>query len=151
MTADIFTNRMGDVLVIAPAPKGKLSSLCLERNVVFQREKGIMEKGITRWIFANIDHGTLTDDWGNPFDHQAHNLIAGTLEEGLHLLTTLADSGLRIQDAPSLFVPLQTLKSKDLQSSDNLRKHHPRAFALAHRTSPQLSSILTAARDSLLG
>ena len=136
---DLYTNRIGDVLVVAPALEGRLSQLAEQRNVVFGRDQGEQQKGLTRWVFANIPKNSLSDQWGNPYDHQVHTLIVGTLQEGNNFIAQLKDRGFHVNAASDMFVPFQTLNINDRQSSDSLRTSHPRAFALSRRERKQLS------------
>jgi hypothetical protein len=147
---DFYTNRFGEVLVIAPAPEGRLSKIVEEKFVVFNQSNGEMSKGLTRWIYANIPEGSLKDQWGNTYNHQVHSLVVGTLEEGNHLLSILTDHGFHFRQADEMFVPFQTLKIHDRKSSDSLRASHPRAFALARRNKPQPKELVTALRDSIM-
>ena len=147
---DLFTNRMGSVLVVAPAPGGRLSHLVEERNVIFQRDGSVIERGITRWIFADLPRRTLRDDWGNVYDHQAHSLLVGDLEAGEAFLQALSEQGLVVEDADQLFVPLQTLDPHDQQTSDRLRHQNPRAFALARRETPKIGDLVTSLKDSMV-
>ena len=121
-----------------------------QRNIIFNQENNVIEKGMTRWIFTDIPQKTLKDEWGNVFDHQVHNLLAGSLQDGLAFLESLATHEFHIQDAPALFVPFQTLDPGDVESSDSLRSHHPRAFALARRERPNLKHLLTIIRDEAM-
>jgi len=145
---DIYTNTIGQTLVIAPTEAGRLSGLASTRNVVFQRDGDKLSKGLTRWVFSNLEHNTLQDQWNNAYDHEAHSLLVGSLEEGEALLQTLQESDLVIVDHDDFFVPFQTLDINSQASSDQLRAHHPRAFALSRRDRPSISEILTLLRDS---
>ena len=51
-----------------------------------------------------------------------------------------------------MFVPFQRLELDSNAASDAIRINHPRAFALARRIKPELTSLLTIAKDaSVLG
>jgi hypothetical protein len=147
--ADLFANRMHGVLVAAPAPGGRLGPLVETRLVALERN-GEVHSGLTRWIFADVPRGTLRDDWGNPYDHEVHTLLAGTLAEGEAFLRAMVDAGFVVADAPDLFVPLQTLDAADRDASDQLRTRFPRAFALARRGRPTLQQLVTSLRDAAL-
>jgi hypothetical protein len=147
---DIYTNRMGLVLVVAPAPGGRLTHLIEERNVIFQRDGSVIERGITRWIFADIAKGTLQDEWGNAYNHQAHSLLVGNLADGIAFVAALAEQGLKVEEADQLFVPLQTLDPCSQLESDQLRHQFPRAFAVARRETPQISDLVTVLRDAMI-
>lgn len=147
---DLFTNRIGPVCVVSPAPGGRLSHLVEERNVIFQRDGTVIERGLTRWIFADIPRQTLTDDWGNTYDHQVHSLLVGDLSAGEAFIEALSQQGLVVEEAEQLFVPLQTLDPSDAEGSDRLRHNNPRAFALARRESPQIGDLVTNLRDSMV-
>src|SRR5512145_1343560 len=107
LVADIVKNQLGKVLVAAPSPDGRLARLLEYRNVVLQ-PGGEKQKAFSRWIFADIPHGTLTDDWGNRYNHQVHSLLAGSIQEGLAFLKGLEELGYTIRTADDFFVPLQT-------------------------------------------
>ena len=147
---DLFTNCIGPVRVVAPAPGGRLSHLVEERNVIFQRDGTVIERGLTRWIFADIPRQTLTDDWGNHYDHQVHSLLVGDLDAGDAFIEALTQQGFVVEEADQLFVPLQTLDPLDAKGSDQLRHNNPRAFALARRESPQIGDLVTNLRDSMV-
>ena len=147
---DLYTNRLGDVLVVAPALEGRLSQLAEQRNVVFGRGQGDQQESLTRWVFADIPKNSLSDQWGNPYDHQVHTLIVGTLQEGNNLIAKLKDRGFHVNSASEMFVPFQTLNIHDRESSDSLRTSHPRAFALSRRERPELNKLITALRDSVV-
>ena len=148
--ADFFTNRMGNIIVIAPSPDGDFSHIAEYRNIIFYSAKGTKEKALTRWIFADIPKKTLIDDWGNHYDHQVHFLLAGSLAEGLQFISGLKENGFVVEQAEQLFVPFQTLDASNSETSDNLRTLHARAFALARRENPRLQDLLTSYRDSNL-
>ena len=147
---DLFANRLNQFLIVAPAPNGRLDRLVEYRSVIFQRNGTELEQGLTRWIFADLPKKTLKDSWGNPYDHQAHSLLAGTFAEGEAFVQQLESQEFVVEDAPTLFVPLQTLDINSEQSSDRLRTDHPRAFALARRDRPSMSSMVTSLRDSMV-
>ncbi len=148
-TADLYVNRMGNVFVLAPAAEGRLGHIAATRKVALERH-GEVKQSLCRWIFADIPKNTLTDEWGNAYDHQVHFLLAGTVAEGEELVQALVEEGFQVQDAPHLFVPFQTLNPADSASSDALRVRHPRAFALARRERPSVRQLVTAIRDSVL-
>ncbi len=147
--ADLYVNRMGPILVLAPASGGKLSHIAETRKVALQRD-GEVQSGLCRWIFADIPRNTLEDAWGNRYDHQVHSLLAGTVAEGEELIKALVHEGFRVEDSPDLFVPFQTLDARDAETSDQIRVRHPRAFALARRERPTMRQLVTAIRDSVL-
>ena len=147
---DLYVNRLNRFLIVAPAPKGRLDHLAEYKNVIFQRDGAELEQGLTRWIFADLPNKTLKDSWGNPYNHQAHSLLAGTFAEGEAFVQQLEAQDFIVEDASSLFVPLQTLDVESQDTSDHLRAHHPRAFALARRDRPSMSSMVTALRDSMV-
>jgi hypothetical protein len=146
-TADLYVNRMGKVFVVAPSEKGRLGHIADTRKVALERHSE-PKPSLCRWIFADIPKGTLTDEWGNAYDHQVHFLLAGTVAEGEELVQALVQEGFHVQDAPDLFVPFQTLNPADSASSDALRVRHPRAFALARRERPSVRQLVTAIRDA---
>ena len=148
--ADFFTNRIGNIMVVAPSPDGDFSHIAEYRNIVFYSEKGEQEQALTRWIFADIEKNTLIDDWGNQYDHQVHFLLAGNLAEGIQFLDGLQSNGFVVKQAEKLFVPFQTLDATNTETSDNLRTLHARAFALARRENPRLQDLLTSYRDASL-
>ena len=145
---DIYTNQIDRTIVIAPTENGRLSSIASTRNVVFQRDGDTQSKGLTRWVFADLAHNTLKDQWDNPYDHEAHSLLVGSFAEGQQLLQALEETDLIILTHTDFFVPFQTLDIQNQVSSDQLRVHHPRAFALSRRDRPSLSEIRTLLRDS---
>lgn len=147
--ADLYMNAIGHVMVLAPTPDGRLSHLVEERNVVLERG-GERVKAMTRWIFGDFPRNTLRDDWGNPFDHQVHTLLAGSLAAGEALVRELRAEGLRVSEEANLFVPFQTLDVWDLEGSDELRHRHARAFAIARRERPSARDIMTSLRDSMV-
>lgn len=145
---DIYTNQIGQTLVIAPTETGRLNGLAGTRNVIFQRDGDKQTKGLTRWVFADLPQNTLKDQWDNAYDHEAHSLLVGSLKEGQALLQTLRESDLVVTDHDDFFVPFQTLDIHSQDSSDRLRASHPRAFALSRRDRPDVAEILTLLRDS---
>jgi len=147
--ADLFVNKIGRVMVLAPTPHGRLRHLVEERYVVLERG-GERVKASTRWIFGDFPRGTLKDDWGNPFDHQVHHLLAGTMAEGAALVSALEAEGLSVSEEENLFVPFQTLDVWDLEGSDELRHRHARAFAIARRERVSARDIVTSLRDSMV-
>ncbi|MGC6510249.1 MAG: hypothetical protein ACON4U_17650 [Myxococcota bacterium] len=147
-TPDIYTNQIGQTLVIAPTETGRLNGLASTQNVVFQRDGDKLSNGLTRWVFADLQRNTLKDQWNNSYDHEAHSLLVGSLSDGLNLLQSLRESDLVVMEHNDLFVPFQTLDIHNQNSSDRLREHHPRAFALSRRDRPTATKILTVLRDS---
>lgn len=147
--ADFFVNRRGSVLVLAPSRDGRLAHLAETRRVTLDRE-GETINALCRWIFADLPRLTLRDDWGNPYDHQAHTLLAGTLADGEELVRSLVEQGFSVVDAPDFFVPFQTLAFTDPEDSDLLRSRHPRAFALARRERPTTAQLVTWIRDTMV-
>ena len=147
---DIYSNQIGHVLVVAPAPGGRLNHLVEEKNVIFERGGSRMERGLTRWIFADIPRRTLEDDWGNQYDHQVHSLLVGDLTAGQAFVEGLTEQGFVVEQAEQLFVPLQTLDPNDASSSDQLRHQNPRAFALARRETPHVNDLVTHLRDAIV-
>ena len=79
--SDVYTNTIGNVMVVAPATQGVLAHIAQTRKVAFGEDVAVKE-GLTRWVFADFPQGTLQDDWGNAYDHQVHSLLSGTLDEG---------------------------------------------------------------------
>ncbi|MEL6181743.1 MAG: hypothetical protein AAFS10_22475 [Myxococcota bacterium] len=146
---DFFFNQMGNVLVLAPAPSGRFRHLIEERHVALNQGSD-PTKALSRWIFADIPERTLTDDWGNPYDHQVHFLLAGDLEAGKGLMQALESEGFVLDQAEEFFVPFQTLDPNDRESSDALRQRHARAFALARRERPTVRDLATSIRDSIV-
>ena len=148
--ADLYINKIGNVLVVAPAEQGKLKHLVEKKNVVFYPEKGETVAALTRWIFADLAIATLEDQWGNLYDHQVHSLLAGTLADGQAFLEALSESGFIIDEQNDMFVPFQKIDLQSAESSDQLRTAHPRAFALARRGKKGASALVTDIRDSAL-
>jgi len=147
--ADLHVNRRGAVLVLAPSRDGRLAHLAETRQVVLDRDGEAMN-ALCRWIFADLPRNTLRDEWGNPYDHQAHNLLSGSLADGEDLMRALVEQGFSVVDAPDFFVPLQTLGFTDVDDSDQLRTRHPRAFALARRERPTTGQLATWIRQSMV-
>jgi len=147
---DLYTNRMGNVLVVAPSHNGRLAHLAQDRQAVLNRDTREREHCIGRWLFADVQQGTLTDQWGNTYDHQVRSLLAGSVAEGEAFLADLEEAGFAIEPAGRLFVPLQKLDAQDEASSDQLRQRHSRAFAIALRERPSTASLVTALQDSAL-
>ena len=147
--ADLFVNRRGAVLVLAPSREGQLAHLADTRRVVLDREGDAMN-ALCRWVFADLPKGTLRDEWGNPYDHQAHTLLAGSLADGEELVRAMVENGFHVVDAPDFFVPFQTLDFTNAEDSDQLRVRHPRAFALARRERPSTHQLVTSIRDSMV-
>ena len=145
--SDVYTNTIGNVMVIAPAVQGTLSHIAETKNVAFGEDIAVQE-GLTRWVFADFQVGTLTDDWGNAYDHQVHSLLSGTLAEGRELLEKLSEMGCVVEHASELFVPFQKVDVNSAASSDAIRTEHPRAFALARRGRKSIRAIVTDIRDS---
>lgn len=147
--ADFYVNRRGSVLVLAPSREGRLAHLAETRRVVLDRD-GEVVNALCRWIFADLPRLTLRDAWGNPYDHQAHTLLAGSLADGEDLMRGLVEQGFSVVDAPDFFVPFQTLGFTDAEDSDLLRVRHPRAFALARRERPTSAQLVTWIRDTMV-
>ena len=145
--SDVYTNAIGNVMVVAPAAQGRLAHISETRMVAFGEEVAIKE-ALTRWVFADLQTATLEDDWGNRYDHQVHSLLSGTLAEGRELLEKLGEMGCVVEQADELFVPFQRVDIDSVSSSDALRTKHPRAFALARRGRKSISAIVTDIRDS---
>jgi len=145
--SDVYTNAIGNVMVIAPAAQGRLAHISETRMVAFGEEVAIKE-ALTRWVFADLQTATLEDDWGNRYDHQVHSLLSGTLAEGREFLEKLGEMGCVVEQAEGLFVPFQRVDIDSVSSSDALRTKHPRAFALARRGRKSISAIITDIRDS---
>lgn len=145
--SDVYTNAIGNVMVVAPAAQGRLAHISETRVVAFGGEVAIKE-ALTRWVFADLQTATLEDDWGNRYDHQVHSLLSGTLAEGRELLEKLGEMGCVVEQADELFVPFQRVDIDSVSSSDALRTKHPRAFALARRGRKSISAIVTDIRDS---
>ena len=145
--SDVYTNTIGNVMVVAPATQGVLAHIAQTRKVAFGEDVAVKE-GLTRWVFADFPQGTLQDGWGNAYDHQVHSLLSGTLEEGRELLEKLSEMGCVIEQASELFVPFQKLDVRSVSSSDAIRTEHPRAFALARRGRKSIRAIITDIRDS---
>ncbi|MFT7519099.1 MAG: hypothetical protein ACI9MC_001239 [Kiritimatiellia bacterium] len=149
---DLYYNKLGSVMVVAPSADGVLSPVASNRQVELQRGTGKIEPAVARWIFADLPRNTLDDQWGNPYDHQVHTLVVGTLSAGEAFLEAFAEAGFRIVPAEQLFVPFQTIDLHDAEDSDQLRLRHPRAFALAIRTLTTPAMLIMHARDrALLG
>lgn len=146
---DLYLNHIQNVLVIGPAPQGRLGRIAEERTVALHRG-GPTSTALSRWIFADLPRQTLRDEWGNPYDHQVHTLLAGTLQQGLDFINDLKAAGFLIEQADEFFVPFQTLDPNDRDSSDQLRERFPRAFAIARRERPALRELITILRDSAL-
>lgn len=145
--ADVYTNSIGSVMVIAPTTSGQLQTIAETRNVAFGEDMEL-KPALMRWVFADFSTGTLTDEWGNRYDHQVHSLLSGTLAEGRELLEALAEMGCVIEEAEELFVPFQKMDLLSETSSDALRVEHARAFALARRGRKSIAAIITDIRDS---
>ena len=148
--SDLYVNKIGNVMVVAPSPKGQLGQLVEYRNVVFYAEKGEQVKAITRWVFADFQKGTLNDQWGNQYDHQVHSLLSGNLSQGQRFIEMLSDVGFIIAEEGEMFVPFQKIDICSQSNSDALRESHPRAFALARSGKKSISALVTDIRDSLL-
>jgi hypothetical protein len=147
--SDVYTNAIGNVMVVAPSTEGLLGHIAETKKVAFGSDVAIKE-GLTRWVFADFPVATLTDGWGNTYDHQVHSLLSGTMAEGRELLEKLAEMGCVIEQASELFVPFQKLDIASESSSDTLRTEHPRAFALARRGRKSISAIVTDIRDTVV-
>ena len=145
--SDVYTNTIGNVMVVAPAVQGALAHIAETKNVAFGDDIAVKE-GLTRWVFADFPVGTLTDDWDNAYDHQVHSLLSGTLAEGRDLLEKLSEMGCVVEQAGELFVPFQKVDVNSVTSSDAIRTEHPRAFALARRGRKSIRAIVTDIRDS---
>ena len=149
--SDVYTNTMGHVMVVAPTSSGQLKALADSKSIAFADDLDV-KSVLTRWVFADFPMGTLTDEWGNRYDHQVHSLLSGTLAEGREFLETLSELGCVVEEASEFFVPFQKLDLSSVQSSDALRTEHSRAFALARRGRKSIAAIVTDIRDSgLLG
>ena len=149
--ADLYFNKIGNVLVISPSETGSLASIVEHRSIQFS-DGAELEQALTRWIFADFSAQTLQDQWGNSYDHSVHQLIVGSLSEGISLINDLRENGLEVASADHMFVPFQRLDLNSSSASDAIRINHPRAFALARRTKPDLTTLLTIAKDaSVLG
>lgn len=146
--SDVFINRLGRSLVVAPSDTGRLSFLAERRSAVLNKDSGEVERVLARWVFADLPGRTLKDAWGNPYDHQAHHLLAGSLADGERFLAELAEIGVTIAEEPQLFVPLKTVELHDESDSDLLRERHARAFAVAIRRLPRVSDLNTQIHDS---
>ncbi len=144
---DLYINRIGRVLVVAPAPGGALGHLVERRYAVLNRESRELEHALSRWIFADLARGTLRDQWNNAYDHAAISLLAGSFDDGEAFIAAASKAGLAVATHDNLFVPLQKLDATSELTSDNLRTAHPRGFALARREQPQIDALLAAARD----
>ena len=143
--SDIYTNTIGSVMVVAPTPNGQLSELAVTKNVSFTGDE--IKPALMRWVFADFPQATLTDAWGNRYDHQVHSLLSGTLTEGREFLEALTNMGCVVEEATEMFVPFQKLDAASVDSSDRIRANHPRAFALAHRGRKSIAAIVTDIRD----
>lgn len=146
--SDIYTNTIGSVMVVAPTPNGQLSEIAVTKNVSFTGDEP--KPALMRWVFADFPQATLTDEWGNRYDHQIHSLLSGTLAEGREFLEALTNMGCVIEEANEFFVPFQKLDVTSVESSDAIRVNHPRAFALAHRGRKSIAAIVTDIRDGAL-
>ena len=147
--SDLFVNQIGSVMVVAPTPTGQLQELVQKKVVAFYEKKDEVP-ALTRWIFADFPQGTLVDQWGNRYDHQVHSLLAGSLDDGRRFLELLTESGFIVSQAEDFFVPFQKLDINSEESSDGLRKAHPRAFALAIRGRKSALALVTDIRDSII-
>lgn len=145
--SDVYTNTMGHVMVVAPTPNGQLKALAESKSIAFADDLDV-KPVLTRWVFADFPIGTLTDEWGNRYDHQVHSLLSGTLTEGREFLEMLSELGCVVEEASEFFVPFQKLDLASAQSSDAIRTEHPRAFTLARRARKSISAIVTDIRDS---
>jgi hypothetical protein len=148
--ADLFINKIGSILVVAPAPTGKLSHMVEMKKVIFYQQIGETVDAITRWIFADLPVATLQDQWGNRYDHQVHSLLAGSLADGQIFLEMLSENGFIVDEEPDMFVPFQRINITSQESSDALRDAHPRAFALARRGKKSIGALVTDIRDSVV-
>ena len=148
--ADLFMNKIGSILVVAPTPTGKLSHMVEMKKVIFYQQIGETVDAITRWIFADLPVETLQDQWGNRYDHQVHSLLSGSLADGQLFLEMLSDNGFIIDEEQDMFVPFQRINISSQESSDTLRHSHPRAFALARRGKKSIRVLVTDIRDSVL-
>ena len=146
--SDIYTNSIGSVMVVAPTPNGQLSTLAVTKQVSFTG--GAVQPALMRWVFADFPQATLSDEWGNQYDHQVHSLLSGTLAEGREFLEALAEMGCVVEEAADFFVPFQKVDVSSVASSDALRENHPRAFALAHRGRKSVAALVTDIRDATL-
>ena len=144
---DLYYNRLGDVMVVAPSDDGSLRLVSDKRQVELERGSGEISTALARWIFADFARDTLKDQWGNSYDHMVHSLIMGTLSDGEAFLQAFIDAGYGVEHAPKLFVPIQTVNIHSYADSDDLRNRHPRAFALAIRTRPSAGRLMSEARD----
>lgn len=144
--SDLFFNKIGSVMVVTPNPAGQLKSSVQKKDVAFSAGLDITP-ALTRWIFADFAEGTLTDQWGNCYNHQVHSLFSGSLADGSRFLELLGESGFIVEKAADLFVPFQKLDINSVESSDGLRTAHPRAFALARRGRKSVSALVTDIRD----
>ena len=148
--ADVYVNKIGNVMVVTPLSTGQLQGLAEYKKVVFYTEKKEQVDALTRWIFADLDRGTLTDEWGNRYDHQVHTLLSGTLEQGQQFIEVLAEMGCIVSEQKDLFVPFQKIEMESQESSDALRMHHPRAFTLARPGRKSIAALVTDIRDALV-
>ena len=145
---DLYSNHIGTVLSIAPTTVGRFAQLAQTKRVSLYRDKQDVGEALSRWLFADFVPKSLVDVWGNRYDHQVHTLLSGTLAQGEALLTELEAHGCTIVEASGFFVPLQNVDINDVESSDQLRHRHPRAFALARRDKPDRGTLLTMLKDS---
>ena len=145
---DLYSNHIGTVLSIAPTTAGRFAQLAQTKRVSLYQDKQDVGEALSRWLFADFPQKSLIDVWGNKYDHQVHTLLSGTLAQGEALLAELEAHGCNIVEASGFFVPLQNVKINDVQSSDQLRNNHPRAFALARRDKPERNALLTMLKDS---
>ena len=140
--SDLYTNTIGTV---SPTPHGKLGGLAETKRISFNGTE--VNSALTRWVFADFPVATLSDEWGNRYDHQVHSLLSGTLEEGRSFLESLSEMDCVVEEASEFFVPFQKLDIHSFVSSDSLRAEHPRAFALARRGRKSVAAIITDIRD----
>ena len=148
--ADVYVNKIGNVMVVTPLASGQLQGLSEYKKVVFYSDKRVQVNALTRWIFADLDRGTLKDEWGNRYDHQVHTLLSGTLAQGQQFIEVLAEMGCIVSEQPDLFVPFQKIAIESQESSDALRVHHPRAFTLARPGRKSIAALVTDIRDALV-
>ena len=148
--ADVYVNKIGNVMVVTPLRSGRLQGLAEYKKVIFYSEKKEQVEALTRWIFADLDKGTLLDEWGNRYDHQVHTLLSGTLDQGQQFLEVLSEMGCIVSEQTDLFVPFQKIDLHSQESSDALRQHHPRAFTLARPGRKSIAALVTNIRDALM-
>ncbi len=149
--ADIVTNEIGGVFVVAPTSSGALAKLANKRFAALNPADEPSLR-LTRWIFADFARATLRDDWGNTYDHAVHTLLAGKLADGAAFIESLEAAGFSVIKESDMFVPLQRLSIDDATDSDELRTRHPRAWAIARRSRPQVTDLVARIRDvALLG